>query len=90
MTATDREFTISLGSPAEDEITGFSGTVTGRAEYLTGCRQYLVTPRCDDPSKLNEAHWFDEDRLKVHTLAPETGSPPKGGPVARAPIRRAG
>lgn len=51
---------INLGATAKDIITGFEGVVTGRASYLTGCDQYLVSPRGD-----KEARWFDEQRLEV-------------------------
>lgn len=51
-----------------DKVTGFTGTVTGRVEYLTGCRQYLVQPRVGEKGKYPDAHWFDEDRLEADTL----------------------
>lgn len=35
---------IQLGNEARDKITGFTGIVTSRAEYLTGCTQYGLTP----------------------------------------------
>lgn len=50
-------------STVTDDVTEFSGVVTGRAEYSTGCRQYLVQPSIDDAGKWQESHWFDEDRL---------------------------
>ncbi|MGN6451310.1 MAG: hypothetical protein ACTHLK_22500 [Brucella intermedia] len=51
---------ITLGATAKDIITGFEGVVTGRASYLTGCDQYLISPRGE-----KEARWFDEQRLEV-------------------------
>ncbi len=52
---------IKLGSFVEDRITTFAGVVTGRAEYITGCNQYLVTPKNSD----KEGRWIDEQRLGV-------------------------
>lgn len=58
------EFKIELGAIVKDEITGFCGTVVGRVEYLTGCRQYSVSPKAKD-NDLKGSSWFDEDRLTV-------------------------
>lgn len=55
-------FKIALGAKVKDSITGFSGVVTGRADYITGCRQYSVTPK-GTKGKVAESAWYDEDRL---------------------------
>ncbi len=54
---------FEMGSQVEDVICGFKGTVTGYVRYITGCNQYLVSPkmRVDDAPK---AQWYDESRLK--------------------------
>ena len=54
-----------LGQKAKDEITGFSGTITGKCEYLTGCTQYLLQPPIDKDGKFVDGRWIDEDRLRV-------------------------
>jgi len=54
----------NLGKEARDKITGFTGTITGHAEYLTGCDQYVLQPLCDDINKYPEAQWFDEGRVE--------------------------
>ena len=59
------KFSIELGVRVRDRVSGFAGTVTGRVEYLSGCRQYLITPACKDDGAFVEPHWFDEDRLDV-------------------------
>lgn len=33
---------VYLGQEVRDRLTGFSGVVTGRAEYITGCAQICV------------------------------------------------
>jgi hypothetical protein len=57
-------FKIKMSEKVKDNVTGFEGTVTVRAEYLTGCRQYFVQPKMKKGAKdYPEGHWFDEDRL---------------------------
>jgi len=71
---------IALGTMVKDKITGFSGVVTGRAEYLNGCISVLVQPGGLKPDgEPIEAHWFDEQRL---TLASKAKA---GGPQPRPP-----
>lgn len=57
-----KQFKIKMGAKVKDSVTDFRGVVTARAEYLTGCRQYLVQPKADK-GKFVEGNWFDEDRL---------------------------
>lgn len=56
---------IQLGAHARDRITGFYGCVIGHARYITGCDQYLLTPREGE----KDSKWFDEQRLLVDTDA---------------------
>jgi hypothetical protein len=53
-----------LGATARDIITGFSGVVVGRVEYLTGCNQALLQPKVKDDGALVESVWIDEQRLE--------------------------
>lgn len=55
---------MELGITARDVITGFSGVITGRATYITGCDQYLIVPKSVD-GKQAESAWFDEQRLEI-------------------------
>jgi len=55
---------MKLGITVKDKITGFTGTVTGFVQYLSGCNQVLVVPSVDKEGKLGDAHWFDEQRLE--------------------------
>ncbi len=61
---------IQLGAHVRDKVTGFSGHVTGRAEYITGCAQVLVQPQVKESGEFVEARWFDETRLSVTEAAP--------------------
>lgn len=87
---------IALGSKVRDVVTGFEGITTGRAEYLTGCTQYLVAPSgVDKDGKIRESYWLDEGKLVV-TAAPTKaiaaiGKQPQianGGPQREAPKGR--
>jgi hypothetical protein len=53
-------FEIELGEKVKDSITGFTGTVVARSEYLKGCIQYQVIDK--EPDK---DIWIDEQQLKV-------------------------
>ena len=88
---------IQLGDKVKDVISGFMGRTTGRAEYITGCVQFLVMPdKVGKEGKFLEGHWFDEDRLrkvvKTKRLTLKKGGTSKrlkGGPQ-RSPTRGGG
>ncbi|MDG4903176.1 hypothetical protein P9279_21950 [Mesorhizobium sp. WSM4962] len=55
-----------LGTTVRDIVTGFSGVVTGRVEYITGCNQALVQPKVkEDGSAMTDSAWVDEQRLEA-------------------------
>ena len=54
---------IILGAYYHDKVTGFHGTAMGIVDYFTGCSQALLVPKVDDSGKLQEAQWFDIQRL---------------------------
>lgn len=56
---------MKLGATTTDKITGFEGVITGHAEYISGCSQYLVQPRNDKDGKYVQSMWIDEDRLEL-------------------------
>jgi len=53
---------IILGNYVKDKITGFKGIVTARAEYLTGCIQFLVASEEGMPG---DGKWFDKARITI-------------------------
>lgn len=60
--------TINLtGKVVKDSITGFQGTCTGVASYVTGCDQVLICPPCKQGEfgSKPDAHWFDVNRIVV-------------------------
>ena len=56
---------FEFGTRARDVVTGFEGTVTGHVSYMTGCDQYILTPRVDKDGKVVDSRWFDELRLEA-------------------------
>lgn len=52
---------IALGEKVVDQVTGFKGTVTARAEYLHGDPRCLVENLSKDGDVKTE--WFDAARL---------------------------
>ena len=61
---------LKLGQKARDVVTKFEGVLTGRATYLTGCDQYIVTPEVNDKGEAQDARWFDVNRLEIIDPAP--------------------
>ncbi len=85
-------FKIELGSIVKDKISGYSGIVHGRTEWLYGCRRYTVQSREMKDGKPVEALGFDEDALEVVTQAEphkvkDTGGP-QNEPSRAATVRR--
>ena len=82
-------FIFKLGEILEDRVSGFKGICTGRADYLTGCRQYKIQPKGLNKSNLPwNAEWFDEEQLvalKVKKFTLE--STVTSGPTKRPPER---
>ena len=60
-----KEIKFELGTKVKDKITGFNGTTTGFAFYLTGCDQYSVTPKMKEgENSYPDCQWFDVNRLE--------------------------
>ncbi|MEE8114279.1 MAG: hypothetical protein V3T23_07980 [Nitrososphaerales archaeon] len=84
-----------LGQRVRDIVTGFEGIATVRVEYINGCNQYLVKPRCewkkDEPMKQPEGSYIDDQSLELvdqgicdPPAADINQAPaPTGGPDAR-------
>jgi hypothetical protein len=79
------------GKKAKDKITGFTGIITARVEYLTGCTQYGITPPMKEGEKeAPRADYFDEGRIEIlgeGIQASEVKAPDDGGPNRDAPSR---
>jgi len=55
---------IILGSTVRCRITGFTGIVTGKVEYITGCNQSLVQPTVGNDGNYRDSIWLDADKLE--------------------------
>lgn len=78
---------IELGKKGRDKISGFEGVITGRAQYLTGCDQYVLQPPIRN-GEMQKSEWFDEGRIEVTgegVSASEVVSTKPGGPQRDAP-----
>lgn len=94
---------IVMGGEYRDLLTGFTGIVTAKSEYLTGCDRVLL-----EPSKLTadgnvvDGRWFDvhciercgDTVFSLPTPVPEKAEPkarqsrPRGGPQQYTPPGR--
>jgi hypothetical protein len=75
---------IQLGDRVKDLVTGFTGVVTARCEYINGCVQFGVSPPCEN-GKMQETQYIDYKRLKIRgkrTILPVEDT---GGPMFDAP-----
>ena len=82
---------LELGKKGKDQITGFTGIITGSASYLYGCDQYCLTPCVTKDGKITEGEWFDEGRIKITgkgVLAESVEAEKPGGPQRDMPRKR--
>ena len=80
---------IELGMMVREEITGFSGMVVGRSEWLWGCVTIGVLSGELKDGKPVPEQWFDEGRI-VEIEEAEQREPPEeitGGPARSVPSR---
>jgi hypothetical protein len=72
--------TIKLGDKAKDTITGLTGTVISRHEYLNGCIRLTLQPAELKDGKPVEASYFDIEQLVLVEAAAQSEQKPTGGP----------
>ena len=58
-------FKFENGDAVKDVISGFSGVITARLEYLNGCRQYSIRPTKLKDDTVISSEWFDEGQLEL-------------------------
>jgi len=54
---------IALGNYVKDLITGYEGTLTGRAVYLNGCVRVGIQAEIDKDGKVPDGYWVDEQQI---------------------------
>lgn len=84
---TNRDFKFENGEKVKDIITGFMGIVTGSVYYITGCNQYLITPKVKVDNASVESSWYDEDRLELVVVRKDKIKNSINGPGKMAPIK---
>ena len=73
---------IQLGDKATAVITGFTGIVVARVDYLTGCSQLCLQPQgLDEKGQPFESRYFDEPYVDLEEA---------GAVVNRTPARTEG
>lgn len=60
-----KDFVFNHGDTVSCKITGFTGTITGRSDFITGCNTYSVQPSVDEKGGWVDAKWFDEYALEL-------------------------
>ncbi len=85
---------IELGDKVKDGVSGFTGIVTARSEYINKCIRCEVSPDKTDKGNLLDAYWFDEEQLtlvKKHAFQSkkkdQTGGPPRSVATRSVPKR---
>jgi len=74
-------FRLELGQKVKERITGFSGVVMARVEYLTGCHQYAVGPqKMDKDGTMPGWTYLDDDLLVKVKGKISLKKKPTGGP----------
>ncbi len=73
---------INLGDKVKDTITGFTGIVIAKVEWLNGCRRYTVQRIGLNNGVPSDSQGFDEIQLKViaKNAVPVTKPVDTGGP----------
>ncbi len=80
---------INLGDKVKDTISGFTGIVTCRHEYLNGCARLSVQPPVNKDGTLPEERTFDEPQLEVKKgRAVKEGQKLTGGPERSMPTAK--
>ena len=53
-----------IGMKGTDIVTGFTGTITGSSQHITGCDQYCLVAK-SVKNEAGKAIWFDSNRISV-------------------------
>lgn len=61
----DTNFKFELGSEVKDIISGFTGLVFSRSQWLYQCNTYGIKPKGLKDGKPIDTCWFDEPSLEL-------------------------
>lgn len=79
------EFKFNLGDKVKDSITGFTGVITLRSQWLNNCNTYGVQPTELKDGAPQERQHFDEPQLIVVEEKVSKESRSTGGPERQVP-----
>ena len=81
---------FNLGDKVKDAITGFSGIIIGRTEWLNRCVRYgIQSEKLTKENKLPESQWIDEEQLLlVKAGVIKVDKPVRTGGPKPAPTRQ--
>lgn len=54
---------VTFGHFYRDVVTGFVGAAIGKASYITGCDQILLSRAAKEVGEEGKSVWFDDGRL---------------------------
>ena len=78
-------FKHELGKEVKDKVTGVTGIIVSRAQYLTGCNRYGVQRKPKKGEAPPEWLHFDENQIEVIgngvTIEQTPAQRKKGGPM---------
>ena len=58
-------FEFKLGDKVKDYVTGFTGVVVGRTEWLNGCIRYAVQPTTLKDGAPQDVQHIDEQQILI-------------------------
>ena len=57
---------IKLGQKVRDKVTGLTGIVIAKVEYMNGCVQFCIKPKIKaNENKIPEGEYIDEGQLEI-------------------------
>lgn len=75
---------ITLGDRVQDRVNGMQGIATGLCEYMNGCVQVLISPRCKEDGSVINGRWVDVGQVELMESNPlgiaQRSSSVVGGP----------
>ena len=86
---------IELGCKVKDKITGFTGVVVGKTEWLYGCVRCGVSSKELHNGSPIDTQWFDEESLELvegeaQPVEEHDTDKPPAGPRNDPPSHRSG
>ncbi len=74
------EFKFDLGDEVEDMITGFSGIIVCRCQWIYNCNTYGLMNKILNDGKPRDREYFDEPQLKLIEIKKIEKKRDTGGP----------